>query len=423
MSYYVSYGKEKIYFNIPENFSIDIVKTRPIDNVKDIIEKTRHSLLNPINSESLSNLIKGKNSACIVVTDITRKCPDKELLIPILETLEKEIKKENITILIASGMHKKMSNEEKKEKYGEAIFENYRIIDHDAIDESTLISLGKIKNGNTVKLSKFALESDFLISLGVVEPHQFAGYSGGYKTVSIGIADDATISRTHSAKILKKSKITVGQMERNPIQEEIIEIGKKSGLKFIVNVVLGNNGEVLEIESGEPVETQKNLIKKIQSIYEIPLKKSYDIVICDVGYPRDSNLYQATRAASYLFFAKKSIINPGGYIIIPAPCIEGAGKGIGEQRFFSMLKNKTLDEILNFGEKFQAGEQRSFFIAQVLKNCKIIIVGSEEPEMIQDAKMIPAKNMSEAFDIIQNDFHNVEILLIPNVLSTLPIIQ
>jgi len=109
MSYYVSYGKEKIYFNIPKNFSIDVVKTKSIDGVKDIIEKTRHSLLNPINSNSLSDLIKGKSSACIVVTDITRKCPDKELLIPILETLEKEIKKENITILIASGMHKKMS--------------------------------------------------------------------------------------------------------------------------------------------------------------------------------------------------------------------------------------------------------------------------------------------------------------------------
>ena len=273
------------------------------------------------------------------------------------------------------------------------------------------------------KISKIALESDFLISLGVVEPHQFAGFSGGYKTVSIGIADDNTISRTHSARVLKKSKIKRGQIDGNPILEEIIEIGKKTGLNFIVNVILGKNNKVLEIESGEPVETHKNLIKKIKHLYEIPLKKSYDVVICGVGYPRDSNLYQATRAASSLYFANKPIINHGGYIIIPAPCPEGAGTGIGEQRFFSMLKNKTIDEILNINEEFKAGEQRSYFVAHVLKNCKIIIVGCKMPEIIKDAKMIPAKDMEEAFDIVKNDFNKIEMLLIPNVLSSLPIIQ
>ena len=423
MSYSVSYGKEKIIFNIPENFSLNIVEPKTILPIKDVYEKTRNSIMHPINSPSLSDLVKGKNSVCIVVTDITRKCPDKELLVPILEILEKEINKENIRILIASGMHKKMNYEEKIEKYGKSICEKYEIIDHDAKNDNTLVSLGATKNGNIVKISKIASESDFLISLGVVEPHQFAGYSGGYKTVSIGIADDDTIGRTHSAKSLQKSEIKVGQIDGNPIQEEIIEIGKKTGLNFIVNVVLGNNNEILEIESGEPIETHKNLIQKAKRIFEIPLKKPYDVVICGVGYPQDSNLYQATRAASYLYFANKPIINPGGYIIIPAPCPEGAGTGIGEQRFFSMLKNKTIDEILNLKEEFKAGEQRSYFIAHVLKNCKIIVVGCMTPEIIKEAKMIPAKDVEEAFEIVKNDFNKTEILLVPNALSSLPIIQ
>ncbi len=262
MSYSVSYGKELITFNIPENFSLNLAEPKTVSPIKDVYEKTRNAIMHPVNSPSLSNLIKGKNSVCIVVTDITRKCPDKELLIPILEILETEIKKENITILIASGMHKKMNYDEKVEKYGKSICDKYKIIDHDANDDSTLVSLGTTSNGNTVKISKFAIESDFLISLGVVEPHQFAGYSGGYKTVSIGIANDDTISRTHSARTFKKSKIMVGQIGGNPIQEEIIEIGKKTGLNFIVNVILGKHNEVLEIESGEPLETHKNLIKK-----------------------------------------------------------------------------------------------------------------------------------------------------------------
>lgn len=423
MSFSISYGKKKINFNIPKNFPLNLAETKPVSPITNVYEKTLDTLKNPTNSPPLSSMIKGKNSVCIVVTDITRKCPDEALLIPILEILEKEIKQENITILIASGMHKKMNDDEKVEKYGKVICEKYKIIDHDANDDATLVSLGTTKNGNSIKISKIALESDFLISIGVVEPHQFAGFSGGYKTVSIGIADDETISRTHSARTLKKDNIKVGQINGNPIQEEIIEIGKKTGLNFIVNVILGSENEVLEIESGEPEETHKSLIKKTKALFEIPLKKSFDVVICGVGYPRDSNLYQASRAASYLYFASKPIINNGGYIIIPAPCPEGAGKGIGEQRFFSLLKNSTIDEILDMNEEFKAGEQRSFFIANVLKNCKIIIVGCEQPQIIEETKMIPAKDMEEAFDIIKNDFDKTDILLIPNALSTMPIIQ
>ncbi len=110
-------------------------------------------------------------------------------------------------------------------------------------------------------------------------------------------------------------------------------------------------------------------------------------------------------------------------IPFPAPSEQGAGKGIGEQRFFSMLKNNSLDEILNIDKKLKAGEQRAYFIAQVLKNCKIIIVGCKMPEIIKEAKMIPAKDMAEAFDIVKTSFRNTEILLVSNALSTLPVIQ
>jgi lactate racemase len=424
MIYSISYGKGKINFEIPEGFSLDSIIQKRSSPVISLYEKTLESILHPINSSPLQELVKGKKSVCIVVTDITRECPDKELLIPILEVVEKEIKKENITILIATGMHKSMSYDEKIEKYGKNIVDNYRIIDHNGKNSGDLIYLGSTKNGTPIKVSKLALETDFLISLGVVEPHQFAGYSGGYKTVSIGLAGDDTISHTHSSMMLRKAETRVGKIEKNLIQEEIIQIGKKIGLNFIVNVVLGNNKEVIEIKAGEPLATHRFLIKKAKALYEVPVNKSYDVVICGVGYPRDSNLYQATIAASYIFFSPAPIIKENGYIIIPATCNEGAGKGIGDQRFFTMLNTKSIDEILNTKEDFKAGEQRSFFIARVLKKCKIIVVGSQTPDIIKKAKMIPAKDMEEAFDIVKNDFrNNIEMLLIPNALFTLPVIE
>ncbi len=421
MIHSVPYGKGEINFKIPIGFSIHYAVPKQTSSLIDVYKKTLESISHPINSESLQDLIQGKNSVCIAVTDITRECPDKELLIPILEVIEKHVKRKNITIIIATGMHKSMSYDEKVEKYGKVIVDNYKIIDHNGKD-GNLISLGTTKNGTPIKISQIAINSDFLISLGVVEPHQFAGYSGGYKTVSIGLAGDETISHTHSGRLIKNTETRVGKIEGNPIQEEIIEIGKKIGLDFIVNVILGPKN-VVEILAGEPLATHRILIKKARGIYEVPLKKSYNVIICGVGYPRDSNLYQVTRAASYLFFAHKPVINPGGYIIIPAMCIEGAGKGIGEQRFFSMLKNHTIDEILNTNEEFKAGEQRAFFIASVLKKCKIIIVGCKTPNVIKDAKMIPAIDMDEAFEYVKNDFgENLDMLLVPNAFMTLPVI-
>ncbi len=424
MSYAISYGKEKINFNAPTGIKIDSITPKQTTAITSIYKKTLESISFPINSQSLIELVKGKKSVCIVVTDITRECPDDELLIPILEVIEKEIKRENITILIASGMHKMMSYEEKIEKYGKKITDEYRVIDHNAKDADSLISLGSTKNGTPIKISKIVKESDFVISLGVVEPHQFAGYSGGYKTVSIGLAGDETISFTHSSNMLKKSKVRVGKMKENPIQEEIIEIGKKTGLDFLVNVILDINKKVVAIEAGTPIDVHKSLISKARQLFEIPIKKSYNVVLCGVGYPRDSNLYQTTRAASYLFFAEKPVIEDGGYIIIPAKCEEGFGQGVGEQRFFSMLKNNSIDEILKRTDPFKAGEQRAFFIASVLNKCKIIIVGSENPEIILEAKMIPARNMEKAFEIIKKQLgDDIEILLVPNALSILPIIE
>ena len=317
-----------------------------------------------------------------------------------------------------------MTVEEKVSKYGKKIVENYMIIDHDSRDEKKLVNLGTTKNGAKIHVSKLAFESELLISLGVVEPHQFAGYSGGFKTMAIGAAGDVTISYTHSLNMLTHQKTGLTRLEGNPVYEDIIEIGKKAGLDFVVNVVIGKEHQILEIKSGEPQETQNVLIKFSREINEIPINKSYDVAVCGVGFPKDTNLYQVSRAASYLFYASIKVIKEGGYIIIPARCEEGAGQGVGEQRFFSMLKNKTLNGIINSTSEFKAGEQRAFFMANVLSHYKVIIVDSLVPEIIRDAKMIPAKNMEEAFRIVKNDLgSNLDLILIPKSFSTLPIIQ
>ena len=154
------------------------------------------------------------------------------------------------------------------------------------------------------------------------------------------------------------------------------------------------------------------------------MSKPYDVVVCGLGFPKDANLYQASRAASYLLYLQKPVVKKDGYIIILAKCQEGAGKGLGEKRFLSLLGNSTLDEILKIKDQFKAGEQRAFLMAKVLKYCKVIVVGSETPQIVKKAKMINSKKIDDAFQIIKNDLGNeIEMLILPNSLITLPIID
>jgi len=420
----IPYGKTMIPFEVPKEFDITVVKNNSKSQISDIIEATRKALKNPINSKELLELVKKGNTVCIIVTDITRSCPDRVILPVLLDELKTKIEPNDLTLLIASGMHREMTYDEKVEKFGEEIVKNFQIISHDAKDEKNLVSLGTTKNGTPIKISKTAVKADFLISIGVVEPHQYAGYSGGYKTLSIGAAGDETISKTHSRKFIDHQKTRIGNIEGNLFHDDIVEIGQKAGLDFIINVILDEEQNVVDIKAGEPLETYKTLVKKAKEISEISIKKQFDVAICGVGFPKDSNLYQTSRAASYLFYLKNPVVKNGGYIIIPAVCHEGAGKGIGEERFFEMLKNMTIDEILNHKPDFKAGEQRAFMMANVLKHCKVIIVGSQTPKIVQEAKMIPASTMDEAFEIIKNDLErNLEIILIPSSLTTLPIIN
>jgi len=424
VNYSIPYGKGEMRFDLPNGFILTEIKSKHISSLHDVNATIRDTLTNPINSPPLSNIAKGKKSACIVVTDITRNCPEKEILPHVVEILEKEIDRKNIRIIVGSGMHRKMTTDEKIEKYGKVIVENFQVIDHDSQDESKLVNLGNTKNGTPIKISKIAFESELLISIGLITLHQYAGYSGGYKTVSIGVASDETISSTHSLKTLKNTNARIGKIEGNPFQEDIIEIGKKVGLDFVINVIMGMENTPSEILAGEPTETHKALITRAKTIFEVSVKEPFDVVICGVGHPSDSNLYLASRAASFLSFGSNSSIKKGGFIIIPAKCNEGAGRGIAEQRFISMLSSKTPDEIINQKEEFNAGEQRAFVMANVLKQYHVIIVGCEFSEMLKNTGLISVKNMNEAFKIIKNNLgENVKIALIPNSMMTLPIIN
>lgn len=235
------------------------------------------------------------------------------------------------------------------------------------------------------------------------------------------------IEYTHGPHMIDHPGTRLGRLEGNPFHEAITEAAKRAGLRFILNVVMDDDKNIIAVRAGEPEAAHTELVMIARQLFEVPVGQQFDAAVAGVGYPKDANLYQASRAASYLFFAPTPVVRPGGYFIIPARSEEGAGEGVGEQRYYEAMRDaldmqSILDDARTHG--YKPGGQRAFVMAKVQEACNIIIVGSERPEIVRDLHMIPASTMEEAFQIVQNDLGSqAQIAIVPHALLTLPIIE
>jgi len=282
-------------------------------------------------------------------------------------------------------------------------------------------------NGIPLSVHVAAYDADLLIATGIVEPHQYAGSSGGRTTVAVGAAGEPLIAYRHGPRFVDDPPTRLGVIEGPPFHEAITEAALRAGLKFIVNVVLDDGQRAVYVQAGEPIEAHRRLVELARALYTAPIPHQYDVVIGGVGYPKDANLYQASRAASYLFFAPTPVVRPGGYLIVPARCQEGAGEGVGEQRFLCAMRDAPdVQFILDDGRKngYPPGQQRAFVMAKVLERNRVLIVGSEHPDIVSACKMIPAATMGEALAVAAADLGpGLDVLVVPHALLTLPVVR
>jgi nickel-dependent lactate racemase len=387
------------------------------------------ALAHPINALPLRELAKPGCRVCIVFTDITRACPDHVLVPAMLAELEGAgVKDEHITLLCGTGLHRPSTPEEKRIKLGNRVADRYRVIDHDPTNEDALVDLGKTEAGIPLSLHRRACEADLLVATGIVEPHQYAGYSGGGKTVAIGAGGEAVIAFTHGPSMADHPGTRLGKIEGNPFQAALREASRKGGLKFIVNVVQDESQRPVAVYAGEPEATFSRLVEVARTLYEVPIPHRYDVAVAGVGFPKDLNLYQATRAVSYLFFAPTCVLKEGGVFILPAPAPEGVGQGLGEQRFLEKMGSAAdaaslLAQLRQTG--YPPGAQRAFIMAKVLEKTHVIVAGAKTPEIVASLKMIPARDMTEAFQIAADIWgrQDLEVLIVPHAMQTLPVVS
>ncbi len=427
-TYHVPYSKTETAFQLPPGMRGTVAVSRPAEPLADVGRAIAESLAHPIGSPPLREMAKPGDRVCIVFTDVTRASPDHLLVPALLRELEAAgVRDENVTLLCGIGMHRPSTSEEKVAKLGQAVVDRYRVIDNEPQNPEALVDLGVTPGGVPVSVHRAAVRADLLIATGLVEPHQYAGYSGGRKTVAVGAAGEALIAHTHGPAFVDHPGTRLGRIKGNPFHEAVTEAARRAGLRFILNVVLDDEKRVICVKAGEPVETHQQLVVFARSIYEVPIPHQYDVAIGGVGFPKDANLYQASRAASYLFLALMPVVKPGGALIIPARCEEGAGEGVGEQRFFAAMRDgpdvqSILDDARTHG--YPPGQQRAFVMAKVLEGARVVIVGSECPDVVAACKMTPAATMEEALALAASELgDDLDVLIVPHALLTLPVVQ
>lgn len=423
----VPFGRSTTTFSLSAGLTGVVAVSRPVPPLADPAASAFEAVREPLGSPRLRELARGQRRVCIAVTDATRACPDHLLLPPVLDELAAAgVPDAAITLLVAVGVHRASTDAEKREKLGGAIVDRYRVLDHDASDAANLVTVATGPEGRPFKVNRLAAGADLLLATGVVEPHQYAGYSGGGKTVAIGCADEGVIAYTHGPAMLDQPGTRLARIAGNPFQAAVRRVARAAGLAFVANAVLDDGGRPVAIAYGAPEPVHDHLADLAATAYTVPIPRQVDVAVAGVGYPKDANLYQASRAASYLQFAPVPVVRPGGVIILPAACPEGAGHGAGEQRFLAAMRDPGGPEAIIarvHREGIRPGEQRAYVMARVLEDVRVIVAGALDPAPIRAAGFLTAQDLNDALAqaaaIVGTP---ASVLVVPHALLTLPIV-
>ncbi|MDO8670667.1 MAG: nickel-dependent lactate racemase [Dehalococcoidia bacterium] len=319
----LAFGRSGLEIAVPDDASI--VAPVFLPGLEDETAAIRQSLRQPIASPALRDLLDPSATVAIVFSDITRPVPNRLLLPPILVEIEEAgVPTSSVTLINACGMHRPNTPDELDAMLGPKITATYRIVNHDARDSNQLAYIGKSSFGREVWVNKNYLQASVRILTGFIEPHFFAGFSGGAKSVLPGIAGSQTIMRNHNAAMVGHPQARWGVTDENPIFSESRQAEAMAPCSFVVNVALNERRRITGVFAGGLKAAHDAGIAFVRKTAMRSVHNEFDIVVTtNSGYPLDLNLYQAVKGMS----AAAEIVRPGGDIIIASECSEGVGHG------------------------------------------------------------------------------------------------
>ena len=402
MNISIPYGRTHLCADIPQERVLAVLRTnlesyRPPMGQAELVEQ---ALCNPIGSEKLETLAQGRKNIVLIASDHTRPVPSKVLVPPMLAAIRRGNPDAEITILIATGCHRGTTKEELTEKFGPEIVARERIVIHDCADESSMVTVGTLPSGGALRINKVAAQADLLISEGFIEPHFFAGFSGGRKSVLPGIAARETVYWNHNADFIASPFARTGILEGNPLHRDMVYAARAAKLAFICNVVINARHEVVGAFAGDCEQAHLAGAQFLKGLCQCPRAEADIVITSNNGYPLDQNIYQSVKGMT----AGEATCKEGGVIIMVAACNDGHG---GESFMKTMTEDIPIFEIL---AKIEATPKKdtvpdqweSQILARILSRFRVVLVSQCDPALVRAMKMHPAADLSEALQIAEN---------------------
>jgi lactate racemase len=372
MRIHLDYGKTGLDVNLPDDRIVGPLDIRPAAPLSDPEAAIAAALANPIGGRPLAQLAQGRKNACIVVCDITRPVPNKLILPPMLKTLhEQGIRREDVSILVATGLHRPNEGAELDELVGPEIARNYRCLNHHGKRREEHTFLGTTANGVPAWIDSRYIQADLKITSGLIEPHLMAGYSGGRKVICPGIAGLETVKVWHGPRFLEHPKADCGIVAGNPVHEENTRIALLAGCDFIVNVCLDGQRRILWVGAGDMIKAWEEGVRFVESVVKAPVSEPVDVVVTScAGYPLDTTWYQAVKGLTGVL----PIVKQGGTIVLAASLTEGLGSPefqqvMKENPDLNAFKKRILGEDYWVMDQWQLEE-----FAKVVARCKVKVV-------------------------------------------------
>ncbi len=417
------YGRDGLEILIKPEWNVTIFRAIKQQIIEKPVEVIRDSIKNPFGSPQLKKIIESKNyinKVCIVVDDATRPVPSQIILEALIKELKAYgIKEKQIFVLIATGSHRCSREDELIRIMGMKLRNKIEVIDHIASDKNALVYLGETSDGNPIYINKHYYESEIKILTGYVEPHFFLGFSGGRKSLGIGIAGEETIIGNHSPDNISSPYSRFGIYKENPMHKISNEISKLVGADFIINVCINEEHKITQVASGDLEKVHEFLVNyQLKNVFK-DFFELFDIVICgNGGYPLDLNLYQAVKSMAIGELAVKN----NGTIITVNELSEGVGLDNFKELIFSgKTPHKIYEQILS--KEISVPDQWEIqILARVLMKAEIYVVSKLKKEEIGNIGLKYAKSVEKAIDIsLKKHGKNAKILILPHGPQVIPL--
>ena len=407
------FGNGVIELEIPEENLSEIILPSEPESREDESSIVKKALSVPIGSRRLFELINPGSRIAVIVSDITRPTPSAKLLPPLLEELRLGgAKDENITIVFALGLHRKQTEEECRKLIGDDIFENFRCIQH---DREHCRHIGETSFGTPIEIFEEVLDADLIIGTGTIEFHYYAGYGGGGKTILPGVSSERAVLSFHSfySRLFEGEPLS-GKAE-SPARQNIEEAAKIAGLVFILNAVIDSKKRIVAAVAGDFVKAHRKGAEYVDAMYKVPVEPADAVIASCGGFPKDINLYQATKALENAVAAVK----PGGSIVLAAECPEGLGNKVYE--CWSRECKSPDEAVKRFREYFEFGGHKSAIVGKAAKQFRLYMVSKLSEEECRNTFFTPVATLQEALEIILAENPEARVHVMPDGGMTLPV--